>query len=584
MKNKTLKRVLSYIKKDIGFLIGSIIFAIINVCLTLFIPIATGRAIDTMIIKGEVNPNTIPFKYYIFIILISVIVCALSQLIMSFFNNHLTYKVIRRIRIDAFNKLHELPISYLDSNRNGELISRIINDVDTFADGLLMGFTNLFIGIATILGTLIFMFIINWIIAICVLVVSPISILVARFITTKTHKLFTDQSIIKGEETALIEEMVNNLKTVKAYSHEDENNEKFNEINDHIQKVSFKATFYSSLTNPSTRFVNSIVYAVVCLFGALMCLPNSKLGILITPGILTIFLSYANQYTKPFNEISSVITELQNAFACCSRVFNLIDEKAEISDEGNKELVDANGDILIKDVAFSYNKETSLLTNFNLDVHKGETIAIVGPTGCGKTTFINLLMRFYDVDNGSISVDGHDIRTLTRHSLRHNYGMVLQDTWLKNDTVINNIKLGKKDATLEEIIEVCKKVHADSFIKRLPNGYDTVIKDDGMLSGGEKQLLCIARIMLVKPNILILDEATSNIDTRTEVLIDKAFKKLMENKTTFIVAHRLRTIKHADTIIVMNSGNIVEQGNHEELLNKKGFYYELYNSQFDKES
>ena len=505
-------------------------------------------------------------------------VTALLQWIMNTVNNKITYSVIRDVRSEAFSKLERLPLSYIDSHPSGELVSRIIADVDQFADGLLMGFTQLFTGVVTILGTLGFMIYINYKIAALVVCLTPLSLFVARFIARHTYDMFKKQSETRGEQTAFIDEMVGNQKLVRAFGREKQNLEKFAEINDRLEKCSLKATFYSSLTNPCTRFINSVVYAGVGLTGALAAVSGS-----ITVGGLSCFLSYANQYTKPFNEISGVVTELQNAIACAGRIFELIEQPPEIPDDENAYVMKkTDGNVSMDDVSFSYTPEKKLIESFNLSVKSGQRVAIVGPTGCGKTTVINLLMRFYDVDSGKIAIDGMDIRNITRKSLRENYGMVLQDTWLKSASVRDNIAMGRPDATDDEIINAAKASHAHSFIKRLPNGYDTVLTENGEgLSQGQKQLLCIARVMLCLPPILILDEATSSIDTRTELKIQEAFSKLTEGKTSFIVAHRLSTIKNADVILVMRSGNIIEQGNHEELLRKDGFYARLYNSQFD---
>ena len=499
---------------------------------------------------------------------------------MNVLNNKITFGVVRDMRDKAFAKIERLPVSYLDSHPSGEIVSRVIADVDQFADGLLMGFTQFFTGVVTILGTLIFMFRINWWITIVVVIVTPLSFVIASFIAKNTHKMFKLQSETRGEQTSFIDEMIGNAKTVDAYSHAEENMQRFDEINDRLQGYSLKAVFFSSITNPATRFVNSIVYAAVAMFGAILAVKTNQSAI--TVGVLTCFLSYANQYTKPFNEISGVVTELQNAFACAGRLFELLEEDEIPNDSSTAvELTTVDGKMQLTNVDFSYVKNKKLIENFNLSVKPGQRVAIVGPTGCGKTTLINLLMRFYDVNSGSISLDDKDYNDITRKSVRENFGMVLQDTWLKAGTIKDNIKLGASDATDEEVIEAAKKAHSHSFIKRLPNGYDTVIGESGgSLSQGQKQLLCITRLMLCKPPMLILDEATSSIDTRTEIRIQKAFSRLMEGRTTFIVAHRLATIKEADIILVMRDGNIVEQGTHKELLEKHGFYFELYNSQF----
>lgn len=580
MKNNTLCRVLKYLKKDIITLIVTFILSIVTVMLTIYVPILFGKAIDKIIDINNVNIENI--KSIMMQVVIVVVATGVLQWIMMTLNNKMTYRISKRLRNECFEKLQVLPLKYLDSHANGETVSIIINDVETFSDGLLLGFTQLFTGVATIIGTIAIMMYYNWIIGLVVVVVTPLSLFVAKFIASRTYKLFKEQSEIRAKQTGFINEMIGNLKVVEAYSHEEDNNIKFDEINDKLEKCSLKAIFYSSLTNPSTRFVNSVVYALVALFGAIFVI--SPVGSLtLTVGSLTSFLSYANQYTKPFNEISSVITELQNAFACIRRVFNLLDEASEIVIGKEVKLeTSLTGKVDINNVYFAYTEHQKLIQNFNLKVKPGERVAIVGPTGCGKTTLINLLMRFYDVNKGSILVDGNDLRDITRHSLRVNYGMVLQDTWIKTASVRDNIAFGKKDATMEEIIEASKKANAHNFIKKLPNGYDTIISDEGNLSVGEKQLLCIARIMLCSPSMLILDEATSSIDTRTEIKIQEAFNTIMKGKTTFIVAHRISTIQEADIILVMNEGNIIEQGNHEELLKLNGFYAKLYNSQFIK--
>lgn len=580
MKNNTLCRVLKYLKKDIITLIVTFILSIVTVMLTIYVPILFGKAIDEIIDINNVNIENI--QSIMMQVVIVVVATGVLQWIMMTLNNKMTYRISKRLRNECFEKLQVLPLKYLDSHANGETVSIIINDVETFSDGLLLGFTQLFTGVATIIGTIAIMMYYNWIIGLVVVVVTPLSLFVAKFIASRTYKLFKEQSEIRAKQTGFINEMIGNLKVVEAYSHEEDNNVKFDEINDKLEKCSLKAIFYSSLTNPSTRFVNSVVYALVALFGAIFVI--SPVGSLtLTVGSLTSFLSYANQYTKPFNEISSVITELQNAFACIRRVFNLLDEASEIVTGKEVKLeTSLTGKVDINNVYFAYTEHQKLIQNFNLKVKPGERVAIVGPTGCGKTTLINLLMRFYDVNKGSILVDGNDLRAITRHSLRVNYGMVLQDTWIKTASVRDNIAFGKKDATMEEIIEASKKANAHNFIKKLPNGYDTIISDEGNLSVGEKQLLCIARIMLCSPSMLILDEATSSIDTRTEIKIQEAFNTIMKGKTTFIVAHRISTIQEADIILVMNEGNIIEQGNHEELLKLNGFYAKLYNSQFIK--
>ena len=571
----TMRKVLHYMKRYVPLLIFSIILAAVSVALTLYFPILTGRAIDLILAKGRVDFDGM------FVILrrgvIVVGITALAQWLMNMSNNKMTYHIVQDIRKDAFEKLEKLPLKYIDSHSHGDMVSRIIADVDTFADGLLMGFTQLFSGVATILGTLIFMLTINVKITCAVVLITPLSLFVASFIAKKTYAMFKLQSKTRGEQTAHIEEMIGNQKVVQAFNHEDEALETFDEINQRLQKCSLRAIFFSSITNPSTRFVNSLVYATVGLTGALSALTGG-----ITVGQLSCFLTYANQYTKPFNEISGVITELQNALACAARIFELIEEEAEIPDAPEAvELQDADGHVEIEHVYFSYVPEQKLIEDFNLKVTPGQRVAIVGPTGCGKTTLINLLMRFYDANSGKIRVSGHEIDQITRHSLRQNYGMVLQETWLKAGTIRENIIMGKPDATEEEMIAAAKASHAHSFIKRLPDGYDTVITEDGgNLSQGQKQLLCITRVMLCLPPMLILDEATSSIDTRTEMRIQNAFLKMMNGRTSFIVAHRLSTIREADIILVMNQGKIIEQGNHEELLAMNGFYANLYNSQF----
>ncbi len=579
MSNKeVLKRVIAYVGRYKGMLVLSMLLALVSVAGSLYIPVRIGNVIDFIIDKGLVQFDKIVPVLIEVCIVIGVV--ALSQWVMNVLNNKITFGVVRDMRDKAFAKIERLPVSYLDSNPSGEIVSRVIADVDQFADGLLMGFTQFFTGVVTILGTLIFMFRINWWITIVVVIVTPLSFVIASFIAKNTHKMFKLQSETRGEQTSFIDEMIGNAKTVDAYSHAEENMQRFDEINDRLQGYSLKAVFFSSITNPATRFVNSIVYAAVAMFGAILAVKTNQSAI--TVGVLTCFLSYANQYTKPFNEISGVVTELQNAFACAGRLFELLEED-EVPNDSNTavELTTVDGKMQLTNVNFSYVKNKKLIENFNLSVKPGQRVAIVGPTGCGKTTLINLLMRFYDVNSGSISLDDKDYNDITRKSVRENFGMVLQDTWLKAGTIKDNIKLGATDATDEEVIEAAKKAHSHSFIKRLPNGYDTVIGESGgSLSQGQKQLLCITRLMLCKPPMLILDEATSSIDTRTEIRIQKAFSRLMEGRTTFIVAHRLATIKEADIILVMRDGNIIEQGTHKELLEKHGFYFELYNSQF----
>ncbi len=577
-KNKLKKGTFRKIIKRIGRykyrLLLSVIFAAASALLSLYVPILIGRAIDCIVGKGNVDFDTI------FALLVqvgaTVGVSALLQWLMNTLNNRITFQVVRDIRNEAFSKLMILPLKFIDSNSHGDIVSRIIADVDQFADGLLLGFTQLFTGVVTILGTLVFMLTINPRITLVVVLLTPLSMLVAKFIASRTYSMFSLQSKTRGEQTAFIDEMVGNQKVVQAFAHEDENLEKFDEINERLEKCSLRAAFFSSLTNPSTRFINSLVYAGVALVGAL-----SAVGGGITVGGLTCFLSYANQYAKPFNEISGVITELHNAVACADRVFELIDQPPQTSDADAAELSDVHGSVQLDNVSFSYTPERRLIENLNLSVKPGMRVAIVGPTGCGKTTLINLLMRFYDVDGGAISVDGNDIRRVTRRSLRRNFGMVLQETWLKTGTVRENISMGRPDATLDEVIAAAKAAHAHSFIKRLPNGYDTVIGEDGgSLSQGQRQLLCIARVMLCLPPMLILDEATSSIDTRTEQKIQRAFAEMMQGRTSFVVAHRLSTVRDADVILVMRDGNIVEQGNHDTLLAKNGLYAQLYNSQF----
>ena len=577
MKNnkEIIKKVLDYIGKYKIFLLLSIILAAISVALTLYIPILTGNAVDCILGPGQVDfaGILVILKKMAVIILLTAIV----QWLMNACNNKITYQVIRDVRDEAFRKLEILPLKYIDSHAHGDIVSRIIADVDQFSDGLLMGFTQLFTGVITIIGTLLFMISINVTTTLIVVVLTPLSFFIANFIAKRTFKMSKLQSETRGEQTALIDEMIGNEKVVKAFGREEKVIEQFDEVNNRLEKASVKAIFFSSLTNPCTRFVNSLVYAGVGIVGAFLAIKGR-----ISVGQLSSFLSYANQYTKPFNEISGVVTELQNAIACAGRIFEFIEEEPQIPDaEDAIVLKQPKGEIDIQDVAFSYTEDQKLITDLNLHVKPGQRVAIVGPTGCGKTTVINLLMRFYDVNKGSIRVDGVDIRKLTRDSLRKGYGMVLQETWLKSGTIKDNIIMGKPDATMEEVIAAAKASHAHSFIKRLPNGYDTVISEDGgSLSQGQKQLLCITRVMLCLPPILILDEATSSIDTRTEIKIQKAFATLMEGRTSFIVAHRLSTIREADIILVMKDGNIIEQGNHETLLAKGGFYANLYQSQF----
>ena len=569
----TAKRIFSYLKKYMWMVVLSLILSLVYVFGTLYVPILIGRAVDGIVGPGDVNLDLIFDIGLRFVIVVAI--SALSQWVIGILNNKITFHVTKDIREDAFNKIHELPFSYLDAHSHGDLVSRVIADVDTFADGLLMGFTQLFTGVATILGTLFFMFKTNVIISLVVVLLTPLSLLVARFIARSTHKMFLLQSETRGEQTGLINEIIGNEKTVKALSMEENAIERFEEINDRLGACSLKAVFYSSLVNPSTRFINSMVYAGVGISGAMIAISGG-----ISIGMLTTFLSYANQYTKPFNEISGVITELQNAFVCAKRCFELIDSQSQTPDPTDAvPLKEVEGNVSVCDISFSYSPDKPLIEHYSLEAKKGQRIAIVGPTGCGKTTFINLLMRFYDVNSGKILVDDVDTKTVTREDLRSNYGMVLQDTWLRSGTIKENIAFGKPGATDEEIINAAKEAHAHSFIKRLPKGYDTYIGEDGgSLSQGQKQLLCIARVMLSLPPMLILDEATSSIDTRTEIRIQKAFARMMEGRTSFVVAHRLSTIKEADIIIVMKDGHIIEQGRHDELLAKGGFYAKMYNS------
>ncbi|MBE6050878.1 MAG: ABC transporter ATP-binding protein [Clostridium sp.] len=575
MNYSVLKRLLSYIKPYKGYLILSFISAIISVAFTLLNPVLIGKAIDQVLSSGKVNyDKLLPILMYL---AISILLCSVFQLAMTRCNNIITYKTVKDIRIETFNKINKLPLKYIDGNAHGDIISRVINDIDQISDGLIQGFSQLFTGIITILGTIFFMLSINISITFVVILITPLSLFVASFIAKHSHDMFKKQSNIKGELSGYIEELIGNQKVVKAFSYEDEAQKGFEEINNRLYDCGVKAQFYSALTNPCTRFVNGVVYAFVGIIGALSAIKGN-----LSVGQISSFLSYANQYTKPFNEISGVITEFQAALASASRVFELIDEKEEIADKDDSSIIEnCQGNIEIKNLSFSYSKEKELIKDFNLSVKPGDNIAIVGPTGCGKTTLINLLMRFYNIDSGEITIDSINVDDITRTSTRGLYGMVLQDTWLYSGTIRDNIAYGKMDATLDEVIEASKAAHAHSFIKKLPNGYDTVISDDGgNLSAGQKQLLCIARVMLSKPPMLILDEATSSIDTRTEIYIQKAFNKMMKGRTSFIVAHRLSTIREADLIIVMKDGKIIEQGKHEELLDKGGFYCDLYNSQF----
>ena len=574
-QKKTLKKVMKYIKKYWIRVVMSLIFAAVTVITTLYLPILTGNAVDFMVEKGKVDFAGL--KPIVKTMLIVLAITGVAQWIMNICNNYITYHVVQDIRKDAMDRIQIVPLKYLDGHAAGDIVSRVIADVDQFADGLLMGFTQAFTGVMTIVGTLVFMLQINVWITLVVILVTPLSFFVAGFIAKKSYTMFQMQSKERGAQTALIDEMIGNQRVVQAYGHEKRSLEQFDEINGRLEKYSLRATFFSSITNPATRFVNNLVYAGVGIVGAFFAIHG-----MLSVGRLTSFLSYANQYTKPFNEISGVITELQNAIACAARVFELMEAEPQEPDKPDAiELTQVKGAVELKNVSFSYVPEQKLIRDFNLTVKPGQRVAIVGPTGCGKTTVINLLMRFYDVNKGVIAVDGTDIRNMTRASLRSNIGMVLQETWLKDGTIRDNIIMGKPDATEEEIIAAAKATHAHSFIKRLPQGYDTVVREDGdNLSQGQKQLLCITRVMLCQPPMLILDEATSSIDTRTEIRIQRAFEKLMKGRTSFIVAHRLSTIKNADIILVMKDGNIIEQGSHESLLAQNGFYANLYNSQF----
>ena len=575
-KKNTMRKLLRYLKKYWLLLILSLLFAALTVAMTLYLPILIGQAVDLIVAPGQVEFSTIARLLLKMGILIGA--TALSQWIMNACNNRITYRTVRDIRSDAFARLEILPLRYIDAHSYGEIVSRMIADVDQFADGLLMGFTQFFTGVLTIVGTLLFMLWMNPLITLVVVVITPVSLFVASFIARKTYAMFKEQSAARGEQTGIIDEMVGNQKVVQAFGYQDRAQDRFDEVNERLRKCSLRAIFFSSITNPSTRFVNSLVYAGVCVAGALSAVNGG-----ISVGQLTSFLSYANQYTKPFNEISGVVTELQNALACADRIFELIEETPQTPEPADaKTLTDPDGSVALEDVSFSYVPEQHLIEHVDLAAKPGQRIAIVGPTGCGKTTIINLLMRFYDVDSGCIRVGGEDIRQLTRGSLRTSYGMVLQDTWLKTGTIRENIVMGKSDATDEEVIAAAKASHAHGFIRRLPQGYDTPITEDGgSLSQGQKQLLCITRVMLCLPPMLILDEATSSIDTRTEIKIQEAFNRLMQGRTSFIVAHRLSTIREADVILVMKDGHIIEQGNHRTLLEKNGFYAELYRSQFD---
>ena len=575
-KKNTMRRLLRYLKKYWLLLILSLLFAALTVAMTLYLPILIGQTVDLIVAPGQVEFSAIARLLLKMGILIGA--TALSQWIMNACNNRITYRTVRDIRSDAFARLEILPLRYIDAHSYGEIVSRMIADVDQFADGLLMGFTQFFTGVLTIVGTLLFMLWMNPLITLVVVVITPVSLFVASFIARKTYAMFKEQSAARGEQTGIIDEMVGNQKVVQAFGYQDRAQGRFDEVNERLRKCSLRAIFFSSITNPSTRFVNSLVYAGVCVAGALSAVQGG-----ISVGQLTSFLSYANQYTKPFNEISGVVTELQNALACADRIFELIEETPQTPEPADaKTLTDPDGSVALEDVSFSYVPEQHLIEHFDLAAKPGQRIAIVGPTGCGKTTIINLLMRFYDVDSGCIRVSGEDIRQLTRGSLRTSYGMVLQDTWLKTGTIRENIVMGKPDATDEEVIAAAKASHAHGFIRRLPQGYDTPITEDGGgLSQGQKQLLCITRVMLCLPPMLILDEATSSIDTRTEIKIQEAFNRLMQGRTSFIVAHRLSTIREADVILVMKDGHVIEQGNHRTLLEKNGFYAELYRSQFD---
>ena len=574
-RKATLTRVLHKIRPYSLFVVCSLIVAAVSVAAQLYIPILCGDAIDRMLGKGNVDFAGV--GRIIVEVLVVAVVAAFAQWLLSVCNNRITFSVSRDLRNEALRKIQTLPLSYLDSHPSGDIVSRMVADVDTFADGLLMGFTQLFSGVLTILGTLLFMLSENVVITLVVVCITPLSLLVASFLAKRSYKYFQGQSSVRGEQTALVNEMIEGQKVVQAFGHEAESLDAFDEVNGRLQDVSLKAIFFSSMTNPATRFVNNIVYAGVGLVGALYAVRGG-----ITIGQLSVFLNYANQYTKPFNEISGVVTELQNALACAARVFELLDADDQIPEAENASVLQPDGHVQLQDVSFRYLPDRPLIESLSLDVKPGQRIAIVGPTGCGKTTLINLLMRFYDVNGGAIKVSGTDIRSVTRASLRGSYGMVLQDTWLRAGTVRENIAYGKPDATLDEVVAAAKAAHADSFIRRLPDGYDTVIAEDGgNISQGQKQLLCIARVMLCLPPMLILDEATSSIDTRTEVRIQKAFARMMQGRTSFIVAHRLSTIREADVILVMKDGHIVEQGNHDELLAANGFYAKLYNSQFE---
>ena len=574
----TFRGILGYLKPYSLFLVCTVVCAVVYVASTLVVPYLAGLAIDCMAGANEVD---YPRLYALFAAIgVSIALAALSQWLMSLSNNHIAYRVLADIRRDAFRKLGVLPLKYLDGRSYGKTASVVITDAEQFSDGLLLGFTQLFTGAATILGVLVILFVLRWEVALVVLCVTPLSLFVAKFIASHTYSMFKKQAATRAEQTGFIDEMIGNLKIVKAFSHEGENEEKFDEINERLRACSLRAIFYSSTTNPGTRLVNNLVYALVALVGAFLVIATAGAAVPFTVGNLSSVLSYATQYTKPFNEITEVITEFQNALACAARLFALIGEEEQPSDEGNIELTNVKGEVRLSDVGFSYDPEKPLIEHLNVLAPAGKRVAIVGPTGCGKTTLINLLMRFFDVDKGSVSVDGHDIREITRKSLRSHYGMVLQETWLKKATVRENLLMGNPEATEEEMIGAARAAHAHGFISRLPEGYDTVIGDEGALSQGQRQLLCIARIMLTRPPMLILDEATSSIDTRTEMRVQDAFQKLMQGRTCFIVAHRLSTIENADLILVMKAGTIIEQGTHKELLQKGGFYSELYKAQF----
>ena len=579
-KNSTTKKILKLISKYKFLVFLSFLFAILSVAATLYIPILIGNSINVIVKINEVDFAAITKNAILIGILIVVVI--VTQYVMSIINNKITYNITYDLRKQAFEKIHHLPISYIDSHQYGDIVSRIINDVDTFVDGLLMGFTQLFVGVLTIAGTLGLMISINYIVAIVVVCLTPLSLLTAKFVSKNSYKYFKSQTEIRGEQTAFMDEMINNLKVVKAFSIEDKNVVKFDEVNDRLEKSSLKAIFFSSLVNPTTRFINAIIYAIVAFIAAWVII-KSPANLVLDVGKFSTLLSYASQYSKPFNEISGVVTELQNSIACANRVFEYLESKELDNTDCPNHLEHAKGNIKLEHVYFSYVPEQKLIQDFNLIVKQGQRVAIVGPTGCGKTTLINLLMRFYDPTSGTIYIDDLDTIKTPRKDIRNNFGMVLQETWIKNATVLENIKIGKEDATKEEVIKAAKEAHAHSFIMKMKDGYDAIIGEDGgNLSVGQKQLLCIARIMLTMPPMLILDEATSSIDTRTELKIQNAFAKLMRGKTSFIVAHRLSTIKNSDIILVMNNGNIIEQGNHNELMAKKGFYYKLYNSQFEE--